>query len=119
MPYKKEVINPLSGKRLKEELKKRGFTHSSFSELVELDPKVIGHICQGKRRLTEKRAEEFAKILNVRPEYLLGLDDDHDPDHGHDLKTRIYHRLLSAYQNPMKMNELVNLIAESCVVDNF
>lgn len=75
MPYKRETINPVSGQRLKEELKNKGYTHAAFADLVNLDTKVIGFLCQGKRRITEKRAEEFSKILGVRPEYLLGLDD--------------------------------------------
>jgi plasmid maintenance system antidote protein VapI len=75
MPYKRETINPISGQRLKEELKNNGYTHAAFGDLVNLDTKVIGFLCQGKRRITEKRAEEFSKILGVRPEYLLGLDD--------------------------------------------
>ena len=80
MPYWKESINPTSGQRLREELKQKGYSHSQFADMVNLDPKVIGFYCQGRRRITEKRAEQFAGILGVRAEYLLGLDDFRTPD---------------------------------------
>ena len=66
MPYWKESINPISGQRLREELKQKGYSHSQFADMVDLDPKVIGFYCQGRRRITEKRAEQFAGILGVR-----------------------------------------------------
>lgn len=83
MGYKLKQINPLSGQRLKQEYKKAGYTQQSLAEETvkrfgleaEIEPAYIGHICQGKKRLTEERAKHFGSILNVRPEYLLALDD--------------------------------------------
>ena len=75
MAYKKSEANPLSGQRLKEEIKKSNLTQETFGARVELDPKYIGFMCQGRRAISSKRAKEFADILGVRPEYLLGLDD--------------------------------------------
>lgn len=75
MSYKRTPINPLSGQRLRDLLKEKGYTHESFSEIVDVTPDYIGHMCQGRRAISSKRAEEFGKILGVRPEYLLGVDD--------------------------------------------
>ena len=88
MGYKLKQINPLSGQRLKQEYKRAGFTQQSLAEETvkrfgpeaEIEPAYIGHICQGKKRLTEERAKHFGIILDVRPEYLLAIDDFRTPD---------------------------------------
>ena len=80
MGYKLKQINPLSGQRLKEEYKKAGYTQESLSREAGIEPAYIGHICQGKKRLTEERAKQFGSILKVRPEYLLAIDDFRTPD---------------------------------------
>ena len=75
MTYKKSEINPVSGQRLKEEIKNRGLSQADFAGAVDLDPKYIGFMCNGIRAISPKRADQFSEILGVRPEYLLGLDD--------------------------------------------
>ena len=77
MTYKKIVVNPLSGPRLKREIEiKFGERKNAyFAEMVGIEPVTLSYICNGKRALTRDRAEQFGKILGVRPEYLLGVDD--------------------------------------------
>ena len=75
MVYKKTPPNPLSGQRLRELLKEKGYTHEAFAEIIDVTPDYVGHMCQGKRAISPKRAKEFGDLLGVRPEYLLGVDD--------------------------------------------
>ncbi|MBQ8132984.1 MAG: helix-turn-helix transcriptional regulator [Clostridia bacterium] len=75
MPYKTKTVNPVSGQRLKEAIKAKGVTHEHLAEFIGVTPDYIGHMCQGKRAIPEKRARELGEYLGVRPEYLLGIDD--------------------------------------------
>lgn len=80
MTYKTKTVNPVSGQRLRETLKKRGITHEKLAEYIGVTPDYVGHMCQGKRAIPEKRAREIGNLLGVRPEYLLGLDDYPTPN---------------------------------------
>lgn len=75
MTYKKTEINPESGKRLKEEIRRSGRSQADFAIEVDLDPKYIGFMCNGIRAISPKRADQFSRILGIRSEYLLGLDN--------------------------------------------
>lgn len=75
MGYKATDINPKSGPHLKEAIKNKGLTHEAFAEKVNLSSTYVGHMCQGIRAIPPKRVNQFAELLGVRPEYLLGLDD--------------------------------------------
>ena len=75
MSKKTQTINSLSGSRFKQALKDAGYTHAQFAELVGVSDKYIGFMCQGTRAISPRRADQFAKFLGVRAEYLLGRDD--------------------------------------------
>lgn len=77
MTYKKIAVNRLSGPRLKKEIETKFGKRKNayFAKIVGIEEVTLSYICNGKRALTRDRAEQFGKILGVRPEYLLGTDD--------------------------------------------
>lgn len=75
MTYKKTEVNPESGKRLKEEIRRIGLSQEAFGEKVGLGKTYIGYMCNGNRAIPTDRAAQFAEIFGVRSEYLLGLDN--------------------------------------------
>ena len=65
-----------SGKRVKNQAKRKGLTQYDLSKESFCSVSAIRKIYQGDRILTEANAILFAEILGVRKEYLLCLDDD-------------------------------------------
>lgn len=71
---KKSVQSP--GGRVREERKLHKLTQAQLAELAEFESvESISKIERGERNLTLKRAEMLAKVLQVRKEYLLCMDD--------------------------------------------
>lgn len=61
--------------RVREERKLNKLTQFELAELSEFSVESISKIERGERNLTLKKAEKLAKILHVRKEYLLCMDD--------------------------------------------
>jgi len=66
-------ISPLDyiRKKIKEEIKKGGFTYQSFSELFNKTEGWISNIVNAKRRITIDLIYEISKKLNISPYSLL------------------------------------------------
>lgn len=71
----KRKLNPESGKRLRECLEHDGLTQKGLSNSSGYTPQYISNIIVGKKPLTSSAAEVFAKVLNIRKEYLLCEDN--------------------------------------------
>lgn len=78
---KKDVLIKSKNQILKDCIKGKGLSQSQFCKLVEKvsgrgisEQHLSGIIC-GKHPLTRTAAERFALVLEVTPEYLLGLSD--------------------------------------------
>ena len=71
----KEKVNKLCGTRLREARRAKDLTQQQLADIVEVDPKYISAIENGKRKMSSNLAKKVGKTLNARPEYLLGLDD--------------------------------------------
>lgn len=69
----KSVQTP--GERLKLVMKEQHCTQAQLAERVGRATNHISMIVRGERNLTIENAKRIAKVLNVRPEWLLGLDD--------------------------------------------
>ena len=61
--------------RVREERKLNKLTQFELAELSEFSVESISKIERGERNLTLKKAEKLAKILHVRKEYLLCMDN--------------------------------------------
>lgn len=62
------------GEKLKKAIKKKGVTQKVFAEMTGFTEQYISNLCKGTKYIGSN-AYKFAKILGVRPEYLLCLDD--------------------------------------------
>lgn len=71
----KVVINEKCGDRLKECREKIGMTQSELAEESNYSITQISYIENGKRGLSIEAARIFSKILGVRENYLLAVDD--------------------------------------------
>ena len=67
-------LNKESGSRLKKAIKARKMHQIEFAQKVNFTPQYISEICQGKKKIGAN-AYDFAKALDIRPEYLLCIDD--------------------------------------------
>lgn len=69
-------VNPLRGERMKEIIRREGITQAQLAEVLGVGEVHLSNIANGKRSLTDKRAE---KIIALYPRYrlswLLGYDD--------------------------------------------
>lgn len=63
------------GDRVQEERKLNKLTQFQLAELSDFSVESISKIERGERNLTLKKAEKLAKVLHVRKEYLLCMDD--------------------------------------------
>lgn len=83
MGNKKKEINAESGKRLKKLITTYGIPQKMFAEMIGYTEQHLSLIVTGKRSLTIEAAKRIAKMMNVRVEWLMGLDDymtQHDVD---------------------------------------
>ena len=65
-----------SGRRVKNAARRKGITQAALAKDSNLSVSAIQSIYLGDRKLQDYQAEDLAKILDVRKEYLLCLDDD-------------------------------------------
>ena len=69
-------VNPLRGERMKEIIRREGITQAQLAEVLGVGEVHLSNVANGKRSLTDKRAE---KIIALYPRYrlpwLLGYDD--------------------------------------------
>ena len=63
------------GERVRLVMKEHHCTQEHLAEQVGCVSNLISMIVTGKRNLSLKMAKKIAKVFNVRPEWLLGLDD--------------------------------------------
>ena len=78
MPRKKQIVNPIPGKRLKEILEETKTTQIHLSSLIHLSQQVISQIAQGNASLLPDRAKDIIALFperHYRIEWLLGIDD--------------------------------------------
>lgn len=75
MPKKAIIINPISGKRLKDVLKENHKTQREIAKELNYVEQHISAIIHGRKNLTPETAKEISRILPVRFEYLMGYDD--------------------------------------------
>lgn len=68
-------LNPKQGERLRNCIKDRFMTQKELGNRSGYTPQYISSIVNGKKRLSAEAALSFSKILDVRPEYLLGQDN--------------------------------------------
>lgn len=68
----KKELNPEHGTRLKKCLDDAGMTQKELAEKARCTPQFISNVIKGKRNMSFQTAEIFAKILQVKTEYLLG-----------------------------------------------
>lgn len=70
-----QKLNLECGRRLKNALKKMDVLQKDFADMVHFTQQYISDICRGVKPMTYENAYNFGKILGVRQEYLLALDD--------------------------------------------
>lgn len=83
MGTKKKEINPEPGRRLKELIKASGIPQKKFAEIIGYTEQHLSLIVTGNRNLTIEAAKNIAQMMNVRVEWLMGLDNymtQHDID---------------------------------------
>ena len=70
-------LNKKCGNRLRAALKAKNIMQKEFAKKdgVNFTEQYISEICNGKKYIGTENAHNFAKILNIRPEYLLGIDE--------------------------------------------
>lgn len=71
----KSELNPECGKRLKECLEDRSMTQKQLADLTGFTPQYINNILSGRKPMTVKAANQFAKHLNVKEDYLLCVSE--------------------------------------------
>lgn len=71
----KTDLNKKCGTRLKEMRKAKGLTQRELAESIPCTEQYISSLENAKRPICELMACELARVLNVRPEYLLCIDD--------------------------------------------
>lgn len=98
----KENLNHETGKRLKECLKNNHITQSDLAQKSGYTPQYISYIVTGRKKLSTDAAIAFAKILNIRPEYLLCHDD---------FKTDV-EALWRPHKNRIRLSECVDFLIE-------
>ena len=76
MTDEQKKLREESGRRVKTAYKKMKMTQDELAKTSHVSKSVIRKICRGERNLQDYQAESFAKILGVRKDYLLCLDDD-------------------------------------------
>lgn len=63
--------------RIKEERLKKGLTQEELAQMVGYNTRgAISRIEKGEIDLSQSKILDFARALNVSPEYLMGFDDD-------------------------------------------
>ncbi len=76
MARKKEEINKICGKRLRQVISKNNLTQALFAEKFDCAEQTVSYIVNGKRRLTSANARRIANMFPpTRFEWLLGYDD--------------------------------------------
>lgn len=83
MGNKKKEVNVESGKRLKKLIATYSIPQKVFAEMIGYTEQHLSLIVTGKRSLTIEAAKRIAQMMNVRVEWLMGLDDymtQHDVD---------------------------------------
>ena len=71
-----EELNKKIGERLKKAIKRKGLTQAEFAKRhANFTQQYISNICKGSKYIGDANAYRFAKLLGVRPEYLLCIDD--------------------------------------------
>lgn len=83
MGRKKQEINPVPGRRLKKLLRCFHIQQKKFAEQIGYTEQHLSLIITGQRNLTMDAAQKIAKLMNVRVEWLMGLDNymtQHDID---------------------------------------
>lgn len=68
-------VNKNCGSRLANARKDKHLTQSALAEMVNVDAKYISALENDRRNMSVELAMDFEKILGVRHEYLLGIDD--------------------------------------------
>lgn len=86
---KKEKYNKEIGNRLKYCRKLRGYTQESFAEKTNYSEKYISMLETAYKPMDKEKANIFASILNVNPDYLLCESDIIDKDMAEREKHRI------------------------------
>lgn len=71
----KEKVNKICGSRLREARRSKNLTQEQLSDILQVDPKYISAIENGRRRMSSDLALAASNALGVRREYLLGFDD--------------------------------------------
>lgn len=72
---KGKKVNKNCGTRLKDARRRKGYTQEKLSELVDVDTKYISALENNHRSMSIELAERLSKVLAVRTEFLLGIDD--------------------------------------------
>lgn len=71
----KEKVNKICGSRLREARRAKNLTQEQLAEIVHVDAKYISAIENGRRKMSAELAVDVGKVLEVRHDYLLGIDD--------------------------------------------
>ncbi len=72
---KGQKVNKNCGTRLKDARRRKGYTQEQLSELVDVDVKYISALENNRRFMSVDLAERVSKVLEVRTEFLLGIDE--------------------------------------------
>lgn len=69
-------VNPLRGERMKEIIRREGITQAQLAEVLGVGEVHLSNVANGKRSLTDKRAEKIIALYpRYRLQWLLGYDD--------------------------------------------
>lgn len=69
-------VSPIRGKRMKEIIDREGITQAQLAEVLGVGEVHLSNVANGKRRLTDKRAEKIIALYpGYRLSWLLGYDD--------------------------------------------
>lgn len=71
----REKVNKICGSRLRDARRAKNYTQEQLAALVNVDPKYISALENGRRKMSTELAIEIEKVLDVRHDYLLGVDD--------------------------------------------
>lgn len=75
MPKSSSYINPVSGARIKEQIRARHLKQCDLAKEINISQKHLSNIISGRKALTLENALLLSEKLGVRYAYLLGLDD--------------------------------------------
>lgn len=75
MPKSSSYINPVSGIRIKEQIRARHLKQCDLAKEINISQKHLSNIISGRKALTLENAQILAEKLGVRYEYLLGTDN--------------------------------------------